>query len=465
MDTANAFRDDIFTVVGGDVDLFEISEDGKIKTKRKFDYETEEKRTFELVVALSDRDKTGYPKLTTQEKLTITLQDLPEVPEVTSTEFSVDENSKEGVLVGVIKSTDPDGDGKLIYEMTEPSPYVTVSKDGEIKVAKDADIDYEKMQEFTITVTVKDEDGLQSLPQDIVIKVNDLNEPPTIKPQTFVFYEDDPPGTKTGPIEASDPDTKNEKFSKLTYSLVDSSDVFSVTPEGDVVVKSKLDYETQKSYVVKVAVTDGLSSDTTDVTIKIENVVEKSEVEITRVEAGDSIYVNPPNIGLDNGITQLDEYIIQNKLVEDFKVFLKNVSGQDFTFVTPNPTDKFLVCKFKSGIALFDDIASTGTLSLQLLYFWLKKMDYASFVFIDEFDAFYHFKLAFEVCKQLFHLNCQVFTSSHNTYLMTNDLLRPDCNFILQNNKIKPLHACTEKELRFGHNIEKIYRANAFHVE
>ena len=294
LDTANAFRDDIFTVVGGDVDLFEISEDGKIKTKRKFDYETEEKRTFELVVALSDRDKTGYPKLTTQEKLTITLQDLPEVPEITSTEFSVDENSKEGVLVGVIKSTDPDGDGKLIYEMTEPSPYVTVSKDGEIKVAKDADIDFEKMQEFTITVTVKDEDGLQSLPQDIVIKVNDLNEPPTIKPQTFVFYEDDPPGTKTGPIEASDPDTKNEKFSKLTYSLVDSSDVFSVTPEGDVVVKSKLDYETQKSYVVKVAVTDGLSSDTTDVTINIENVVEKSEVEITRVEAGDSIYVNPP---------------------------------------------------------------------------------------------------------------------------------------------------------------------------
>ena len=57
---------------------------------------------------------------------------------------------------------------------------------------------------------------------------------------------------------------------------------------------------------------------------------------------------------------------------------------------------------------------------------WLKKMNEASFVFIDEFDAFYHFKLAFEVCKQLFNLNCQVFTSSHNTYLMTNDLLRPD---------------------------------------
>jgi len=170
-------------------------------------------------------------------------------------------------------------------------------------------------------------------------------------------------------------------------------------------------------------------------------------------------------IGLDNSTTQLDEYIIQNKLAEDFAAFLKNVSGQDFIFVKPNPTDKLLACKFKSGIVLFDDIASTGTLSLELLYYWLKKMSNASFVFIDEFDAFYHFKLAFEVCKQLFNLNCQVFTSSHNTYLMTNDLLRPDCNFILQNNKIKALADCTEKELRWGHNIEKIYRAGAFYVE
>ena len=170
-------------------------------------------------------------------------------------------------------------------------------------------------------------------------------------------------------------------------------------------------------------------------------------------------------MGFDNMVTILDEYIIKNNLVKDFSDFLENVSGQKFEFVQSRDTDKMLFCKIGNGTIAFDLISSTGTQSLKLLYFWLKKMGQASFVFIDEFDAFYHFKLAFEVCKQLFNLDCQVFTSSHNTYLMTNELLRPDCNFILQNNKIKPLQSCTEKELRFGHNIEKIYRAGAFYVE
>ena len=170
-------------------------------------------------------------------------------------------------------------------------------------------------------------------------------------------------------------------------------------------------------------------------------------------------------MGFESATTILDEFIIKHNLIKDFSDFLYNVSGQKFYFDLERSTEKQLFIKIGNGSVYFDSCISTGTQSLHLLYYWLKKMDKASFVFIDEFDAFYHYKLAFEICKQLFNLNCQVFTSSHNTYLMTNELLRPDCNFILKDNKIKPLHACTEKELRFGHNIEKIYRAKAFHVE
>ncbi len=169
-------------------------------------------------------------------------------------------------------------------------------------------------------------------------------------------------------------------------------------------------------------------------------------------------------MGFDSLVTNLDQYIIAHNLVKDFEEFLHDVSEQTFHFADPHPGDKMLVCQYGDAQIPFDAIASTGTQSLMLLYFWLTQLDKASFVFVDEFDAFYHFKLSYAVCKRLFSLNCQAFTSSHNTYLMTNDLLRPDCNFILNNNLIKPLNECTEKELRFGHNIEKMFRGGAFAV-
>jgi len=169
-------------------------------------------------------------------------------------------------------------------------------------------------------------------------------------------------------------------------------------------------------------------------------------------------------IGLENNISMLDEYIIKHKLIDDFRRFLLNVSGQDFKFATPGTGDKMLFCVIDKKKIPFDIIASTGTQHLKLLYFWMSRMGNATFVFIDEFDAAYHYKLSFEICKRLFSLPCQIFTSSHNTYLLTNDLLRPDCNFILNENKIKPLCDCTDKELRFGHNIEKLFRGDAFRI-
>ena len=170
-------------------------------------------------------------------------------------------------------------------------------------------------------------------------------------------------------------------------------------------------------------------------------------------------------IGLESSPALMEEFIISNKLTEDFANFLREVSGQSFKFVVNSEKDKLLMCRIGSTITLFDLICSTGTQSLILLYFWSKKISNASFVFIDEFDAFYHYQLSVKVCRMLFHLNCQLFLSSHNTRLMNNDLLRPDCNFIIDKGKIRQIRECTEKELREAHNIEKIYKSGAFNVE
>jgi len=169
-------------------------------------------------------------------------------------------------------------------------------------------------------------------------------------------------------------------------------------------------------------------------------------------------------VGFEQKRTQIFQYIIQNNLITKFEEFLCRVSGQKFSFEVVSTDNERLYCDIDGKLIPFDVIESTGTQSLSLLFYWMSKLNEASFVFIDEFDAFYHYNLSFEVCKELFSLNCQLFLSSHNTYLMTNDLLRPDCNFILNDNKIKPLSNCTEKELRFDHNIEKMFRGGAFKV-
>ncbi len=169
-------------------------------------------------------------------------------------------------------------------------------------------------------------------------------------------------------------------------------------------------------------------------------------------------------IGLLEGGRNIEEYIINNGLVKDFETFLKDVSAQEFRFATPMPGDKMLFCMFNNTKIPFVLIASTGTLNLELQYYWLCEMRDASFVFVDEFDAFYHHDLSYAICKRLFYGDKQVFVSTHDTFLLSNDMLRPDCFFILKDNRIMALCDLTDKELRFGHNLEKLYRGGAFQI-
>ena len=167
-------------------------------------------------------------------------------------------------------------------------------------------------------------------------------------------------------------------------------------------------------------------------------------------------------IGLKEGGSNVEEYIVKNHLADDFAAYLKEVSGQEYEFAPNTQGDNTLFCVMNGVRIPFQWVASTGTRNLELQYYWLKEMDNASFVFIDEFDAFYHHELSYKICKQLFEGNNQVFVTTHDTFLLSNDLLRPDCFFILRNNEIKAICDLTDKELRFAHNLEKLYRGGTF---
>ncbi len=167
--------------------------------------------------------------------------------------------------------------------------------------------------------------------------------------------------------------------------------------------------------------------------------------------------------GFMNGSEGIAEGIVNAGKVKDFQKFLKE-NGIDYELYECEVDGrKAIYCHFENKDADFFKIASTGTRSLALFYYWYIRMKKASLVFIDEFDAFYHFELSEAVQKKVNEIpGVQIFTTTHNTDLMSNDLLRPDCYFLLKNNDIRPLSNLTEKELRQAHNLQKMYKAGAF---
>lgn len=107
-------------------------------------------------------------------------------------------------------------------------------------------------------------------------------------------------------------------------------------------------------------------------------------------------------------------------------------------------------------------LVSSGTRSLIFFFFWYLQTEEVSFLYIDEFDAFYHTDLSVAVVRKVIDVNAQVVITSHNTDLLSSGLLRPDCIFQLSDNKIKPFSELTDKALREAHNLQKMYKAGAF---
>jgi len=162
----------------------------------------------------------------------------------------------------------------------------------------------------------------------------------------------------------------------------------------------------------------------------------------------------------------IDQDIIEHDHVNDFEKFLNKLGISCKLDILKLGDTDILVFIIGEKRIPFYDIASSGTRSLALFYFWFQRMqeEHLNFVFIDEFDAFYHFELAKNIIEILKELDIQVILTTHNTALMTNELLRPDCYFLIGDNQIKSLSNRTEKELREAHNIEKMYKAHSFGI-
>jgi len=139
-------------------------------------------------------------------------------------------------------------------------------------------------------------------------------------------------------------------------------------------------------------------------------------------------------------------------------------SGIDESVVAKKDTDGETRLYFDTDPPLpFQKVASSGTKTLYTFYYWYKTAPNVSFMYIDEFDAYYHYELAETIVSMLEKMSgFQKILTSHNTNLLSNRIMRPDCYFILTKDKLTSLANATERELREGHNLEKLYMSGEF---
>ncbi|MCK5537205.1 MAG: ATP-binding protein [Bacteroidales bacterium] len=172
-------------------------------------------------------------------------------------------------------------------------------------------------------------------------------------------------------------------------------------------------------------------------------------------------------LGIESGSRNVAADIIEKDNVQDFEAFL-NAAGVECKLAVVKESERdILAFDFNGKKIEFHHVASSGTISLMLFYFWLQRVieeSKVSFLFIDEFDAFYHHELSELIVKKLKKTGVQFILTTHNTSIISNDLLRPDCYFLMNKETIKPLSRCTSKELREAHNLEKMYKAGSFNV-
>lgn len=169
------------------------------------------------------------------------------------------------------------------------------------------------------------------------------------------------------------------------------------------------------------------------------------------------------------GITSIPEsipgYIVRNGLVEEFQDVLRRMAGIDMALdaIDPGCAPPALGIRTKNKVLDFEQTASSGLRMLMRLFYWMKHTDDATLLFLDGFDECCHHQTAEAVMREILdRRDVQCIFASHSTSLVSNRLMRPDCYLILDSHGIAPLPDLTEREIREGHNLEKLLRGGEF---
>ncbi|XP_069758170.1 cadherin-8-like [Narcine bancroftii] len=240
---------------------------GDIHAMKRLD--REEKAEYTLTAQAIDRE-TNNP-LEPPSEFIIKVQDIndnaPEFPDEPY-HATVPEMSPVGTSVVGITATDADdpiygNSAKLVYSILEGQPYFSIEPHTGIIRTALPNMDREAREEYRVVIQAKDMGGHMgglSGTTTVTITLTDVNDNPPKFTQSLYHLsvlEDMPVGEVAGRVKANDRDMGQN--AKSLYEIIDGDGVemFEIrtdaqTHEGIIILKKPLDFETKRSYTLKV---------------------------------------------------------------------------------------------------------------------------------------------------------------------------------------------------------------------
>ena len=271
---------------GNGSSLFSINGSGAISVTSAPNYE--EGNLYLLGIDVSDGANT------TRAWALVRVVDVNEPPTATVRNGTVEENSKAGtpvdcvvggVLYHCVEGFDEDAGTALTYSIVDgdTAGVFTINSSGDILVAKDYAIDYEKQPSYDLTIRICDNGKPGTTPSCIelpsTVTVIDGNELPTATGFTVTIRENAPVDSVVGKVKGTDPEGDS-----LTYSFGSGNNgkAFSIDSKtGKVKVAREIDFEalTKKTFEIQVFVNDGHNRVETLVKITIKDINEGPEID------------------------------------------------------------------------------------------------------------------------------------------------------------------------------------------
>lgn len=249
---------------------------GRISLTERLDYETTSSYTLSINVTSG-----GDVVVST---LTINVVNVNVSPIITVDSLFIDENTLAGTEpIGTITGVDEDLT-QIIWRLPNDSLsdnnlFEIDSLTGQLSLKQDSTINYEFKDTLQIVIAATDDSS--STFEFIEIIVGNVNDAPTIETSTISVEENTPGGSIVGQVVADDEDFD----AVLTYEIIDG-EIFTIdTTTGEIILKSgeTIDFEDKDTYTFEVVVSDGEYSDTTEITISVENIVETATISVVEI--------------------------------------------------------------------------------------------------------------------------------------------------------------------------------------